>query len=455
MKKQILLFITHYFPIRMLIWISTAVAVSTLFIGVAFSQSGWIVQSPLPTNLFINVVKYVDYNIAIALAGPNTDTWEGIILKTTNNGISWNIINSITKNMLWDLYFINENTGYAVGDSMIIIKTVNGGNNWFKLYSSNSSSYNTSVFFLNENTGYVHNDSDRILKTTNGGVNWIYLNIGYQVSNFANVFFVNENTGFIPRGWYCLKTTNGGESWNQYTINTGQASEKIYFMNELTGFAVGHSCIISKTTNGGINWILTPPIGSTATLYSIIFINNTTGFAAGGNIVAKTTDKGDTWSKYISPSLEIRSIGFSNEYIGLTVGTMGEITKTTNGGNNWDLISSGTFRDIYTITFAFAENNIGYSFAMEGEIIKTTNGGTNWIKLNPYGGPYYFNPYFVNSNTGIARTYTGICKTTNGGINWIEKIGISTFPRGLFFLNPSLGFASSNGFYKTLDTGET
>jgi photosystem II stability/assembly factor-like uncharacterized protein len=66
------------------------------------------------------------------------------------------------------IYFTDANTGYAVGDSGIIIKTINGGVSW-TVQPSGTASHLMSVYFTDANTGYVVGDNGIILKTTTGG----------------------------------------------------------------------------------------------------------------------------------------------------------------------------------------------------------------------------------------------------------------------------------------------
>jgi photosystem II stability/assembly factor-like uncharacterized protein len=50
----------------------------------------------------------------------------GTIRSSTDGGASWETQNSNTTSGLYSVYFIDENTGYAVGESGIIVKTTNG-----------------------------------------------------------------------------------------------------------------------------------------------------------------------------------------------------------------------------------------------------------------------------------------------------------------------------------------
>src|ERR1035438_5515126 len=71
-------------------------------------------------------------------------------------------------NWLTSVYFIDPNTGYAVGYCGAIIKTINGGTDWTVLSSGVMYDF-TSVFFTDAYNGFVVADqvvAGAILKTT-------------------------------------------------------------------------------------------------------------------------------------------------------------------------------------------------------------------------------------------------------------------------------------------------
>ncbi|HEY5123326.1 MAG TPA: hypothetical protein VIK14_06275, partial [Ignavibacteria bacterium] len=55
----------------------------SLFITDCFSQSNWILQSPLPTRNSLKEIIFLNQNTGYACA------LNGIIIKTTNGGINW------------------------------------------------------------------------------------------------------------------------------------------------------------------------------------------------------------------------------------------------------------------------------------------------------------------------------------------------------------------------------
>jgi len=82
----------------------------------------------------------------------------------------WLPLNSGTERNLYSVNFPETLTGYAVGDSGIILKTSDGGENWETSYYGQFSEFQ-SVFFNDALIGYTAGISIR--KTTNGGSSWI------------------------------------------------------------------------------------------------------------------------------------------------------------------------------------------------------------------------------------------------------------------------------------------
>src|SRR5438552_14532981 len=106
------------------------ILVSGLFIllnGSVFSQTGWY-QQVSNTNNTLYSVQFLDNNTGYACGN------SGIILKTTNGGVNWNIVFFAGSGYkFYSLCIINANTCYAGGaisNGGIYNKTTNAGNNW-------------------------------------------------------------------------------------------------------------------------------------------------------------------------------------------------------------------------------------------------------------------------------------------------------------------------------------
>ena len=68
-------------------------------------------------------------------------------MKTTDAGASWGFLTSGTNIDLKSVYFTDANTGYAVGESGLILKTIDAGANWIPFISVDHFTYLNSICF--------------------------------------------------------------------------------------------------------------------------------------------------------------------------------------------------------------------------------------------------------------------------------------------------------------------
>ena len=161
-------------------------------------------------------------------------------------------------NDLLSVYFINYNTGWAVGGAGTILKTTNAGNNWVPQSSGTTEGLN-SVYFTDSNTGWAVGGNGTILKTTNGGINWISQSSG-TMEALNSVYLTDSNTGWVVGGvGTIIKTTNGGINWFQQTSGTTTDLNSVHFTDSNTGWAGGEGGTILHTTNGGVTFIDNEP----------------------------------------------------------------------------------------------------------------------------------------------------------------------------------------------------
>ncbi len=300
---------------------------------------------------------------------------------------------------LYDVEFINQNTGWACGDGGIVIKTTNGGTNWFTQNTGVTSTILTGIHPVNTNTVYAVGYWRTLLKSTNGGTNWQIissLGIGQGVS-FGEVFFIDENTGWWvgTQSTYVFKTTDGMNSIDSFFNVATCSLFDIYFKNSLTGIAasVAPNCVF-KTTNGGINWknILVPNIGCAAPFFQITFADNFTGWMipsgecvlGRGHAVFRTTNFGDSWDTisrlHALPMTDFYGLFFSSPNTGWVSGSSTRTYKTTNGGFNW--IQQVTPNLTGILKLSFASDSIGWGIGNSGKIIYTNTSG-QYVNINP------------------------------------------------------------------------
>jgi len=362
---------------------------SILQISIHFANAQWVLQFTSQDAAF-NAIQFLNENTGYAVGQWVSPPINGYIYKTTNSGLNWNNLtlpDSMRGYLLTNLCFLDINTGFIIGETYHVFKTTNGGSNW-TIYSAQGPATNqdyNGIKFFNEFTGYIGGRDGMIKKTTNSGINWITFDTANADINC--MWFLDENTGFLGDAYGGLyKTYNGGINWN-YQFLTDTTSnhyeytfQQIKFVDYNTGYAVGdrvfpYAGAVFKTTNGGINWK----------------------------------------SIFILLGNELYSIETTNNSIVYTCGLFqSTIFKSTNGGKDWVTQTTPTTYGPNFITFI--NSNIGFSCAGR-QIMKTTNGGSVFINNIsteiPDGFKLYQNyPNPFNPSTNIKYQIRNKCSVT-------------------------------------------
>jgi len=275
-------------------------SIISLFLAFNFSDkmNGWY-QQFLPAGITNNINSLVFTDSLTGYIATATDNNAlSYILKTTNGGDNWFVlINDTGGNNYSDLHFFNKDTAYIQRYNQIY-KTTNAGTNWFLQCTL---PWVSGFFALNLDTIFCL-DSQPVIggfwRTTNGGTSWVKL-VNFGSMNPEGVYFYNKNIGYINRGGGTWKTIDGGFNWFQIPGNYGD----LYFIDSLIGYKT--TGYISKTTDGGLNWVNQQQPNIYYSGFNKISLNSKdTIWGVGGAIIK------------------------NNKYYGI-------VYKTTNGGTNW------------------------------------------------------------------------------------------------------------------------
>jgi photosystem II stability/assembly factor-like uncharacterized protein len=246
----------------------------------------------------------------------------------------WQPVPSGTSKSLHDVHFPTSNVGYIVGDSGIVLKSLNGGMSWQQVYANDTLTF-VSVFFTSTLTGYAA--GNQLFKTTDGGNSW-NLVLG-DTNEMREVYFVNASLGFAGAHNAVYRTTDSGNTWSIcITSGTGYFTA-IYFPSPLVGYFIGGSDFANalfKTTNGGQTF--TQIANSFQSIKEEAhFLNDTVGYMCGwyGGLVAKTSNGGMSWKVLDTINWpQCWDIYFDSEPSGYYLSGK-YIRRTVDGGANW------------------------------------------------------------------------------------------------------------------------
>ena len=299
----------------------------------------------LPSSGYdVESVKFFNPEIGLAATGG------GGVLKTIDGGFNW--YQSILPVNQWPtkIDIVVNDVAFAVGYPNYNIKSTDGGDTWFTL---NGSYFNAdwvlyNLDFVDDNIGWVtgaRNDTFMVAKTTNGGSTWETKYLQSPQSNFngRGLNFLNHNLGWISISRdSIIKTTNGGDTWSTIPLGFAALTNQIFFYNDSYGWIIGNGGKILSSQDGGNTWIEQLQLQDSQ-LFSTFFVNETKGWAVGHNynsskgIIMFTSDGGVNWSlqfenSYAQYNNTLYSVFFINDAIGWVGGYQGILFKTTNGG---------------------------------------------------------------------------------------------------------------------------
>lgn len=95
-----------------------------------------------------------------------------------------------------------------------------------------------------------------------------------------------------------------------------------------------------------------------------------------------------------------------------------KLFKTANGGINWQEVAIPDIKGNLSSLFFYDADN-GY-ISNYGNIVKTTDGGNSWNIV--FTGFLYGDEYFITKNMGYFNSVKEIYKTLDGGATWTKEV---------------------------------
>ena len=297
----------------------------------------------------------------------------------------WTTQNSGTTSPLRDIFMVDQYTGWIVAHQNTILKTTDGGENWFE-QTPLLVPYYYDVYFIDNQTGWILGEYETIAHTTDGGDTWeTQTSPGH---NPGDIFFINADTGWIAGGRTqgfpgpsplreILHTGDGGNTWAiQYQVDFEFPLGSIHFADDQTGCTVGDLSAILFTTDGGENWTQqTSPVSSN--LEEVYMKSPTEGWIVGTDgVILHTTDGGANWNQISSgTTYSLTDVDFINEKGWISGGSNDDATILYNDGltESWTMQDPGTTD--YLSAISFVDEKYGWAVGFNGTIVHTTTGG--------------------------------------------------------------------------------
>ncbi len=303
----------------------------------------------------------------------------GMLLQTSDAGLSWIQRMNGTATSLYDIVMRDERYGLAAGHDGYLLRTTNGGALWEtqKLEVTGQifgrDEYLRAVSIVDDQFAVTAGPGGTVFRTQDGGATWE--SIGYP--ELPGLYFI-EDVEFVSRT----------EGW---LVGLDQD--------------LGHTRSVYRTTDGGDTW--TPGMSQNSYMFAVDFVGRERGWIATiGPLYFRTTDAGASWTSGLLPAYfttpTVSDMEFADENVGWAVGWDGFVARTTNGGQSWFLQDIGSTEDIL-LDIHVVNANEAWAACREkpsddGAVYHTTNGGATWQKevLTPF--PYV--PAAVTATAG-------------------------------------------------------
>ena len=214
--------------------------------------------------------------------------YNGSVYKTLDSGHTWSTLATNTTLPLFGIWFFDQNEGFVVGGENscggtgciprggIILHTTNGGISWDTSFIPNAKIEILSIYFINSSGFAVGGNT--VLSTTDRGESWKETQIT-SVYGMRNVNFATKTRGFLACfSGAVLRTDNAGTDWNIINSSPVSGYYSISVVDENTFFISGQHKIV-KSINSGTT--LEELANSPTDIFTLHFSDNKTGFAFG------------------------------------------------------------------------------------------------------------------------------------------------------------------------------
>lgn len=426
----------------------------------------------------IKIVKCISANYDGELfASGWTNPWsETRAIRSSDNGFTWNSL-QISSDIYITNFAFSENGNIVASfqphnpaDSSGFLISSDNGNSWLRKNYIRSYYGIYSLLFDEPTSSFyavVYNVSVwDIIRSTDNGNSWLYVtSFDYDQpdlfcfeSDQQNQLFVGDVNGF-------RYSSDSGYNWVQSDSGFYATGSKSLTLLPNERLYVGTYSGTFKLAEDKMNWL------KESALVGSFLISNTDDYFLSNGKIHKSTDNGKSWFIVLVPALSFSATSeltkTSNSYIfsggweyGGVHGTgVSMVWRSTNNGESWDAVY-GNFGDklIYTITST--NNDLILAGGNEGQIIRSTDLGETW-NLSNAGIPSdaYCKMIRVSQNglIFVGTSNYGVYRSTDSGLSWNSvNNGISSLDVRSISINSQgkIFTGTSNGIFVTIDDGD-
>ena len=296
---------------------------------------------------------------------------------------------------LTDVFFLDPDRGWAVGDRGVIWATEDGGRHW-RLQDSPVNCRLESVHFVDEKHGwaaggwihpYTHNTTGVVVRTLDGGRRWAPLALP-TLPALKQVRFAD-----CLRGWAVgnaspmygsgvFHTGDGGRSWTAVPGVQPQGWLSAHFCDPQHGVLAGRNGELATLSNGDWRPASKPAVGLQG--FRAMALAGATGWVVGdGGLVLHTADGGNSWALPPSPlpaelgrQFDWRCVAAVGPRCWIAGAPGSLIAHSADGGRGWQVFATGQTAPIRRLMFL--DERWGWAVGSLGSILASRDGGRTW-----------------------------------------------------------------------------
>jgi photosystem II stability/assembly factor-like uncharacterized protein len=426
------------------------------------SGKGWCWQYPLPTGNVIFDIAFVDSNTGWAVGEA------GQLLKTSDGGATWVPQRSGVIDDLQRVAFANPSVGWVVGDHGVVLGTTDAGATWTRQATAPGAGdgpWGLKLVVLDERRVLVVPGFDDIRTTVDGGATW-------QGASLFPEQVTEDGTLWRTFDDRLMRATGFGADAPTVSFAAGADQDlRIFTMGDgrwgllLTEDRATSLLDVYRTSDGGAAWSKIAPQGWPGRILYLKAFGSATAWATTEDGLYRSNDGGNSWAELTLPSdADFAQVSYSvNAQDGQVLWFRhgNGYYLTSDAGLSWkwlQVVHEPNVADQLTV------GADGLWIRYGTRLYRSHDEGVTWTQTF---GPPADRPYvsldavwFFDQNKGLALGIDGqLLETSNGGQSWRQgssTVGGSTVRRKLQFVSSSTGWMSSGvGLSKTSDGGAT
>lgn len=266
----------------------------------------------------------------------------------------------------------------AVGQRGHIVYSDDQGHTWHQSVVPVSSDL-TAVSFPTPQQGWAVGHDGVVLNSTDGGLTWVKQLDGRQIGSLMLNYYIAQASTYPGETRY-LELID--ESRRLISEGADKPFLDVWFENANNGYIVGAFNLIFRTNDGGQTWIPQQHLVDNPYVYHLNAITQSGGhlYIAGeqGLLLKQGTDLGQ-FAALPSP-YEGSFFGLlDNKTQLIAYGLRGHAFSTSDGGNTWTTIETGTSASL-TAAARDAQGHL-YLFCQDGQALISNDDGFSFVPL--------------------------------------------------------------------------